>query len=260
METFLSSTFVDLVEHRRAATEALERLGQQVGRMEVFGAQPVEPKLACLSEVEACDYFVGVYAHRYGFVPLDSTVSITEQEFDHAQRHRKPTFCFVVREDHPWPPNMIEGDPGRTKLTAFKQRIGSALVLDTFTTPENLALKVAAAVGRYLTQNQLTPPIIRAELMTRRDRERRLRLFIGNRSHIITYLFDDPWIGEPSDILTFDESEIFRGNPLPSPYNFSVVGHTITVEHRIPTDRVKAVITKFRLSINGQAVYNEGFD
>ena len=151
MKTFLSSTCVDLVDHRDAAAEAIERLGQQVGRMEVFGARPDEPSEACLAEIEECDLFVGIYAHRYGYVPDGTDVSITEAEFDHANAKSKPLFCFLVDEDHPWPPKMIEDEPGRSKLRGFKARIGSEFVSDTFTTSEDLAYKMAAALGRYLS-------------------------------------------------------------------------------------------------------------
>jgi Flp pilus assembly protein TadD len=155
MKTFLSSTFVDLKDHRRAAAEALERLGQQVGRMEVFGARPDEPTAACLSEVEACDLFVGIYAHRYGFIPPGRDISVTEEEFNHARRNHKPIFGFLIHDDHPWPPRLVEGEPGHTKLLAFKQRLGDHLIRDVFTTPEDLAFKVAAAVGRYLARGHL---------------------------------------------------------------------------------------------------------
>jgi hypothetical protein len=155
MRTFLSSTYADLRDHRRAAAEALQRLDQDVGRMEVFGARPAEPTAACLDEVEACDLFVGIYAYRYGFRPADSDTSITEQEFNHAQQKSKPLFCFVVSDDHPWPPKFIEGDPGRVKLEAFKERISSRLVRDVFTTAEDLALKVATAVGRHVAKVHL---------------------------------------------------------------------------------------------------------
>jgi hypothetical protein len=151
MKTFLSSTYVDLVNHRKAAAEAVERLGHQVGRMEVFGARPEESSGACLSEIDECDLFVGIYAHRYGYVPDGYHVSITEAEFDHAQKNNKPVFCFLVDEDYPWPPKMIENDPGRSKLSSFKAKIGSQLVRDTFRSPEDLAYKVAAALGRYLS-------------------------------------------------------------------------------------------------------------
>lgn len=75
-KAFLSSTYVDLADYRKATTEALERLGHQVERMEIFGARPEEPKEACLAEIEACDLFVGLYAHRYGHVPAGSDSSI----------------------------------------------------------------------------------------------------------------------------------------------------------------------------------------
>lgn len=156
MKTFLSSTYQDLVAHRKAVAEALERLGQQTGRMEVFGARPEEPVTACIAEIDECDLFVGIYAHRYGFVPKGSTSSITEMELDHATKSNKPIFCFVVHDDHPWPPKMIEDGVGKERLKALKQRIGSGVVRDVFTTPEDLAVKVATSVGRYLSQK--TPP------------------------------------------------------------------------------------------------------
>ena len=156
MKTFLSSTYQDLAAHRKAAVEALERLGQQAGRMEVFGARPEEPLTACLAEIDDSDLFVGIYAHRYGFVPPGSTTSITEAELDHAAKSNKPIFCFVVNDDHPWPPKMIEEGDGKQRLKALKDGIGAGLVRDVFTTPEDLAVKLATSVGRYLSQK--APP------------------------------------------------------------------------------------------------------
>src|SRR5262245_61768749 len=133
MKVFISSTSLDLRAHREAVADALERLGQQVGRMEVFGARPDDPTGASLAEVDACDLFVGVYAHRYGFVPPGSTVSITEREFLRACERGKPLFCFIIADDHPWPPALIDPEPNRGKLLAFKERVGRHVVRDTFT-------------------------------------------------------------------------------------------------------------------------------
>jgi len=155
MKAFLSSTYKDLIEHRKLSVEALERLGQEVGRMEVFGARPEEPTKACLSEIEACDIFIGIYAHRYGYVPPDSQISITEAEYNHAVDLKKPIFCFMVDEDYPWPPKLIEEHPTKSRLQGFKQKLSEALVRDDFTTPEVLAYKIASSIGRYLTQTLL---------------------------------------------------------------------------------------------------------
>ncbi len=152
MKAFLSSTYLDLRKHRKAAKEAIERLGYQVGRMEVFGARPAEPCETCLADIDDCDLFVGIYAHRYGFVPDGSDVSITEAEFDHAKAKGKPRFCFLIHEDHPWSPKMIEQEPGASKLRAFKEKIRAELVCDTFTSPRDVAYKIAASLGRYLAE------------------------------------------------------------------------------------------------------------
>jgi hypothetical protein len=134
------------------AAEAVERLGQQADRMEVFGARPLEPSEACIRDIDESDFFVGVYAYRYGFIPEGSDVSITEMEFQHAVTAKKPVFCFMVDESYQWPPEMIEAEPGYSKLTAFKDKLKKQLVRDTFTTPDNLGFKLAASLGRYLTE------------------------------------------------------------------------------------------------------------
>jgi Flp pilus assembly protein TadD len=155
MKAFLSATYVDLRDHRRAAVEAIQRLGYEAVTMEVFGARPEEPSTACLQEVEDSNLIVGVYAHRYGFIPPDANISITEQEYEYARRRGKPVFPFFIAEDHPWPPKYIDVEPGRTKLIAFKERVGDQLIRDVFTTPDDLAYKVAAAVGRYAAKERV---------------------------------------------------------------------------------------------------------
>jgi hypothetical protein len=123
MKIFLSSTYQDLVAHREAAARAIERLGQHSVRMEVFGARPLEATSACLEEISDSDALIGLYAHRYGYVPNGQPKSITEQEFDFAREKEKPTFCFVVDDEYPWPPKHVETEPGRTCLREFRQRL-----------------------------------------------------------------------------------------------------------------------------------------
>ena len=119
MKVFLSSTFEDLREHRSKSAEAIERLGQQGVRMEVFGARPGEATRESLEEIGASDLLVGLYAHRYGYVPGSGSTSITEREFDLAQRSAIPTLCFMADDDFPWPPKFVEREPGASKLAAF---------------------------------------------------------------------------------------------------------------------------------------------
>jgi hypothetical protein len=144
MKIFLSSTYEDLREHRAKTAQAIERLGQQGIRMEVFGARPSDATNVSLDEVEASGAFLGIYAHRYGYVPQGSSISITEQEFDFAHEHRIPTFCFLVDEAFPWSPKFIELEPGQSKLKQFKEKVLAAVTCDNFTTADDLGYKVAA--------------------------------------------------------------------------------------------------------------------
>jgi CheY-like chemotaxis protein len=155
MKIFLSSTYEDLVDHRAKAAQAVERLGQHGIRMEVFGARPGEATATCLAEIDSSDAFVGIYAHRYGYIPEGSETSITEQEFDFAQNKEKPTFCFLVDESHPWLPSHIEPESGQSKLKAFKQKVSQTVIRDTFTTPVDLAFKVSSSLGRFLLATKI---------------------------------------------------------------------------------------------------------
>lgn len=146
MRVFISSTFVDLIDHRAVVAEVLERMDLAVGRMEVLGARPEEPKAACFSVLDSCDVFIGIYAHRYGFIPSNGDRSITEQEYDYARCHNKKMFCFIVDDNEPWMPKFIESGKEGEKLSRFKDRVKAELTVDFFTKPTDLAYKVSTSL------------------------------------------------------------------------------------------------------------------
>lgn len=155
VSVFLSSTYSDLAEHRKAVKEGLDRIGERVLRMESFGARPDEPTRACFTEVEESDLFIGVYAHRYGFVPPDAHASITELEYERAVELKKPVFAFIVDDDFDWRPAFIDAEPGHTRLVALKSRLRASHVIERFTSPTDLAFRVATSVSNYLAKQQL---------------------------------------------------------------------------------------------------------
>ena len=81
---FVSSTFVDLKDHRSAVRDSLRQAGFIDLAMEHLGTRDERPLDECLRIVRDADYFVGIYAHRYGFVPQQLGVSITHAEYDAA--------------------------------------------------------------------------------------------------------------------------------------------------------------------------------
>jgi hypothetical protein len=149
ISVFISSTSRDLGAHRKAVAEALLHAGFHPIDMANFMARPEGATSACLKEVAEADLFVGIYAWRYGFIPEGNEVSITEQEFLEAERLKKPCFLFMVDESYDWPAEFKEGGVQGRLLRDFKTRLDKKLVRATFTTPEDLALKVLASLQRY---------------------------------------------------------------------------------------------------------------
>jgi tetratricopeptide (TPR) repeat protein/cellulose biosynthesis protein BcsQ len=158
LRIFLSSTYKDLIEYRAAAIRAVEGTSYQAIKMEVFGARPDEPLVACLKEVEESHLFIGIYSLRYGFIPEGADISITEMEYVHAKKLGKEIYCFLLDEENqPWLKKWIDGEPGKSKLEDFKKRIQKVQVCDYFTTADDLRAKVANALSHYVANHHLIP-------------------------------------------------------------------------------------------------------
>lgn len=128
MKIFISSTFVDLEDHRRAVRDVILRLGHQPVGMEYFGARDTDPQTAALGEIESCGALIGIYAHRFGWVPDGDTRSITEQEYDFARAHHIPCYCYRVKKDFPWDDTLKETDTQTEGLARFLAKIDSQLL------------------------------------------------------------------------------------------------------------------------------------
>src|SRR5262245_50582745 len=147
-KVYVSSTFVDLKEHRLKVKEALERAQYDVESMEKYPAFDQRPKDKCLADVADCDYYVLILAHRYGFVPPADNPqkkSITHLEYKHAVT-RKPILAFTIKKDHPWNPEMIDQDDSRSRIVVFRNHIQLNHGSRDFTTDDDLATLVLQAL------------------------------------------------------------------------------------------------------------------
>lgn len=148
---FLSSTFTDLSDYRTTVQGAIRQLGAVDVSMEHFGARDERPANECTRLVrEASDLFVGIYAHRYGFIPDGADISISEMEYRAASEVSLPRFIYLVDENQPWLPAHIDGGSNRKRLTSFKAALMKRHICQTFGNQDQLATKVVADVGRHI--------------------------------------------------------------------------------------------------------------
>jgi HAD superfamily phosphoserine phosphatase-like hydrolase len=150
MRVFISSTVRDLEAHRAAVIKKVEKMGATVVAMEQFGARDARPKAECLRIIrEETDVFVGIYAHRYGFIPDGDEKSVTQQEYEQALVAKKPTLAYIVDSKADWPKDQVEDGVGGDKLAVFLQQVKEDRIVERFTTPDDLAGSVVAGLGLY---------------------------------------------------------------------------------------------------------------
>jgi hypothetical protein len=141
---FISSTSIDLADYRQAAIEVCNELQITPIAMEFFGAAGVGANAGSKSKLESADVFIGVFAHRYGYIEDGSEKSVTEIEFDYAGERGIERLCFVVDPQHPWPTEAIDYQ-NHDKLEKFKVRIGK-LIRAKFTTVDDFKAKLYRSV------------------------------------------------------------------------------------------------------------------
>ena len=154
---FLSSTFTDLADYRAAVQWGLRQLGAVDVSMENFGARNEQPVDECVRIVrQDSDLFVGVYAHKYGYVPDGTDVSISELEYKAASEASLPRFIYLVNEQQPWPPLQIDSGAKAKRLKSFKDTLKKRHICQLFSEKNELAAKVIADIGRHIAMHNVT--------------------------------------------------------------------------------------------------------
>jgi hypothetical protein len=164
---YVSSTYGDLKDHREQVYRALRQLDHDVVAMEDYVAADQRPVERCLADVATCDLYIGVFAHRYGYIPDQDNPegrSITELEYRHAQATGKPRLVFLLDPEAPWPATSMDaftgdGEGGKC-MRALREELGRDRLVSFFAAAEELAQKVSVAVTNQLKDQQIEGQLV----------------------------------------------------------------------------------------------------
>lgn len=163
----VSSTFLDLREHRARLEEALRKEQLFAITMEEYvldagDSSVISSSLRMVGEASA---YIGLISHRYGQVVEcglnPHSYSVSRLEFEEAQRLGLPTLIFIMGEDHVVKPKDVETDPEkRKKLEAYRERAKQGRVYEVFESPEDFTKKAIHAVAklRRRLEEHAAPP------------------------------------------------------------------------------------------------------
>jgi formylglycine-generating enzyme required for sulfatase activity len=144
-KVFISSTFIDNKERRKTVEDAVIAAGMQPVGMERFTAGKNPVVKDCQRLAAECDLYVGIIAHRYGWIPKGRAVSITETEYKAAKKAEIERRFFVIDPSLPFTEEAFDQGADKwkkqEKLAAFKKRIDNDQ-MPAYFTEESLGHKV----------------------------------------------------------------------------------------------------------------------
>ncbi|AHW65306.1 hypothetical protein CGLY_14350 [Corynebacterium glyciniphilum AJ 3170] len=182
-QVFISSTFKDLVEERRAAIQTLLEADCIPAGMELFPASDTEKWDLIRGVIDLCDYYVVIVGGRYGSMDDVEQLSYTEMEFDYAVKTKKPVMGFLHGDPGKLPGNKLDLDGElREKLDAFRAKIEKKMV-KYWHEPGDLPGQVALAIMQirkshpavgWIRASEAMTPAVKAELAELRAKVREL--------------------------------------------------------------------------------------
>lgn len=147
----VSSTARDLPEHRKEIMEACLRQSMLPLMMEHLPASDAEAISTSLKMVDEADIYLGIFAHRYGYIPKENNplqISITEMEYRRAVERGIPRLIFLMHDEHLVKASDVERGEGATKLAALKARLGTERVVNFFDSPADLRAHVINSLSK----------------------------------------------------------------------------------------------------------------
>lgn len=145
-QVFISSTYDDLKDERKAVEEVVIRAGDIPVGMEAFPAADDEQFEFIKSIIDSCDYYLLLIAGRYGSVASDG-LSYTEKEYDYAAAKGLPVLVMLRSELEQLTVSKSEKtERGKRALIAFIQKVSEKRLRKEWTSLDGLKLGVREAL------------------------------------------------------------------------------------------------------------------
>jgi tetratricopeptide (TPR) repeat protein len=159
-KVMISSTALDLPEHRKEVLDACMRQGMFPIMMEHLSATNADAAAKSLAMVDDAAIYLGVFAYRYGYVPDTNNpeqISITEMEYKRAVERGIPRLIFFMDKSHPLTAadmdedtsDPIESARRKVKLQELKKRALKERVAASFKSPADLRALVVQALVEH---------------------------------------------------------------------------------------------------------------
>lgn len=141
-QVFVSSTYEDLKEERKEATQAILEAHCIPAGMELFPASNKAQWDVIKKVIDDSDFYLLLIAGKYGSIGKDNTgksVSYTEMEFDYAVSTGKPILAFIHENIDSLPRSKTESTSRKAHyLETFRKKVCTGRIIKKWDNKDNL--------------------------------------------------------------------------------------------------------------------------
>lgn len=157
-QVFISSTYSDLIEERKAVQEVILSMYQFPIGMEMFSAADEEQWEIIKETIDSSDYYILIIGHRYGSTTETDDgeiISYTEKEYRYAKENGIPILAFIIDDSVPILLENIENDENMKKhLFNFIEEVKTGRMVEWWTDTNDLKTKVALSLHKQINRKK----------------------------------------------------------------------------------------------------------
>lgn len=169
-QVFVSSTYEDLIEPRRAVLDALHSAGYIPAGMEAFPAANPGAWKVITNVIDDSDLYVLIIAGRYGSIDQETQVSFTEREYQYAAEAGKPVIAFIHSDPDGLSHRSVEkNEAGIEKLRKFVKHVTSRHTVRFWKGTEDLVSSVIVALANAIQSEDGLVGWVRADGIDNQD-------------------------------------------------------------------------------------------
>lgn len=135
-QVFVSSTYEDLKEERKAISQALLECGCIPAGMELFPASNKRSWDIIKKVIDESDYYLLIIAGKYGSTKkttLGKFVGYTEMEYNYAKKSKKPIIAFIHNDVDNIVSKKVEStEEGKKMLDNFRNKVKNSRMQVSF--------------------------------------------------------------------------------------------------------------------------------
>lgn len=135
-QVFVSSTYEDLKEERKAISQALLECGCIPAGMELFPASNKKSWDIIKKVIDESDYYLLVIAGKYGSTKKNTSgksVGYTEMEYNYAKKNKKPIIAFIHNDVDNIVSKKVEStEEGKKMLDNFRNKVKNSHIQVSF--------------------------------------------------------------------------------------------------------------------------------